>query len=219
MQALSKLPDWLYVFVNTANSIAVMNLQITGQYSSPVIAGMEDRKFASAYADGSADYLPFVPNPNLSTGFMSPFTVGSINEYRVEYDAELARRAYFKETPSRLTGIFAFESMEVCEAVSQRHGWPLSQVQRFKPENVLRAARVNMDIVSLARTAYRRASFTPESIDHLWRAYWSGADSYAMDLPTVDARGREQPSVGATWEWIIDGVLRQAGNAGLSTGS
>lgn len=199
--------------------MGVMNLQTTGQYSSPVIAGMEDRNFASAYADGSADYLPFVPNPNLSTGFMSPFTVGTINEYRVEYDAELARRAFFKEAPSRLTGIFAFESMEVCEAVSQRHGWPLSQVQRFKPENVLRAARVNMDIVSLARTAYRRASFTPESIDHLWRAYWSGADSYAMDLPTVDARGREQPSVGATWEWIIDGVLRQEGNVGLSTGS
>ncbi|HET9592612.1 MAG TPA: hypothetical protein VFP17_06830 [Solirubrobacterales bacterium] len=137
--------------------------------------------------------------------------MAAINAYRVEYDAELARRAHFKDASSRLTGIFAFGSMEVCEAVSQRHHWPLNQVQRFKPENVLRATRVNMDIVSLARTAYRRASFTPESIHHLWRSYWGGADGYMMDLPTVDGRGREQHSVGATWEWIIDGVLRQEG--------
>jgi hypothetical protein len=208
MQPSNQLPDWLYVFVNTANPIAVMNLEITGQYNSPVLAGLEDKKFAAAYEGGSADFLPFVPNPDLSTGFLSPFTTGSINGYRIEYDAELSRRAYFKHAPSRLTGIFAFESMETCEAVSRRYpGWPLSQVQRFKPMQVLCAARVNMEIVSLARLGYGRASFTPESIDHLWRAYWGGADSYELALPTVDAKGREQHSVGAIWEWIIDGTL------------
>jgi hypothetical protein len=28
-----------------------------------------------------------------------------------------------------------------------------------------------------------------------------------MDLPTVDAKGREVMSSGTTWEWIIDGSL------------
>ncbi|HXV05229.1 MAG TPA: hypothetical protein VFP23_04930 [Solirubrobacterales bacterium] len=190
-----------------------MNLQLTGRYSSPVLADLSNSTFAAAYRDGSADFLPFVPNPALSTSFLSPFIVGLTNDYNVEYNAELARRAHFKDAPSRFTGIFAFESMEVCETVSQRHNWRLGEVQRFKPLHVLRAARVNMEIVTLARRAYRRAGFSQEAIDHLWHAYWSGADSYQMDLPTVDARGREQPSVGAIWEWIIDGVLQHESKA------
>jgi hypothetical protein len=47
----------------------------------------------------------------------------------------------------------------------------------------------------------------PAGIERLWGAYWSGGDSYAMNLPSVDATQREDKSVGATWEWIIDGAL------------
>jgi hypothetical protein len=151
------LPDWVYVFVDPNNVMAVMNLKITGQYTSSALAAMEDERFASAYVDGSADFLPFVPNESASTGFMSPFVVSTINDYRVEYDAELTRRASFKDAPSRLSGIFAFDSIEACEEVSRRFGWHLEQVQRFRPTTVLRAARVNMEIVSLARFAYGRA--------------------------------------------------------------
>jgi hypothetical protein len=207
MDSVQELPNWVYVFVDPGNVMAAMNLQITGQYASSALAAMEDKSFASAYADGSADFLPFVPNESASTGFMSPFVVGTINSYRVEYDAELTRRAFFKNAPSRLSGIFAFESIEVCEDVSRRFGWPLEQVQRFRPTTVLRAARVNMEIVSLARFAYSRATFDPAGIERLWRTYWSGADSYAMYLPSVDARQREDRAVGAAWEWIIDGSL------------
>ena len=207
MDSIQVLPDWVYVFVDPGNVMAVMNLQITGQYTSSALAAMEDKRFASAYADGSADFLPFVPNGSASTGFMSPFVVGTINNYRVEYDAELTRRAFFKDAPSRLSGIFAFESIEVCKDVSRRFDWPLEQVQRFRPTTVLRAARVNMEIVSLARFAYSRAMVDSVGIERLWRAYWSGADNYAMNLPSVDARQREDRAVGATWEWIIDGSL------------
>ena len=181
-----------------------------------------DPDFAAAYVEGRADFLPFVPNPSVSTGFMSPFVVGTINGYRVEYDAELARRAYFKGAPSRLTGIYAFESMDGCRAVNARYGpsWPLDTVQRFKTENVLRATRVNMEIVSLARYAYGRAMLDAQSIEHLWRAYWSGEDDYTMDLPTVDAKGREVRSAGTTWEWIIDGsLLHESRVSGSKPGS
>jgi hypothetical protein len=200
-------PEWVYVFVDPNNVMAVMNLQITGQYTSSVLAALADPDFASGYAEGRADFLPFVPNASVSTHFLSPFVVGTINNYRVEYDAELARRAYFKDAPSRLTGIFAFESIDVCRAVSEKYGWSLVQVQRFKPINVVRATRVNMEIVSLARHAYARAMLDAQSVEHLWRAYWCGADDYAMDLPSVDAKQREDVSAGVVWEWIIDGAL------------
>lgn len=209
-----ELPDWLYVFVNRGNPAAVMNLEITGQYSSPVLAEFGNAEFAAAYSDGSADFLPFVPNPTKSLGFMSPYLLTAINGYRIEHDAELARRNYFKDAPSRLTGIFAFESQEDCARASQRFGWDLSTVQRFKPQTVLRATRVNMEIVSLARLAYARGSLDPAALDHLWRTYWSGADSLAVDLPTPDCRGREQVSVDATWEWIVDGSLLHENKVG-----
>jgi hypothetical protein len=45
--------------------------------------------------------------------------------------------------------------------------------------------------------------------DHLWRSYWTGADSYAVDLPTVNAKGRRQVTVGVLWELLIDGQLRR----------
>jgi hypothetical protein len=207
MADTNQLPDWFYVFVNQGNSRAVMNLDITGQYSSPVLAAMGEPEFAGAYADGSADFLPFVPNPHLSSGFMSPFVLTTINGYRIEYDAELARRAHFKDAPSRLTGIFGFESHADCEKVSARFGWDMGTMQKFKPQTVLRATRVNMEIVSLARFAYGRGALDATTIDALWRAYWGGADSIAFDLPSVDAKTREKHTADAIWEWIIDGSL------------
>ncbi|HTW41065.1 MAG TPA: hypothetical protein VMD79_01975 [Solirubrobacteraceae bacterium] len=203
------LPEWVYVFVSPHNPMAVMNLQITGRYTSPALGELQDPAFAASYANGTADFLPFVPNPSASIGFMSPFAVGTINGYRVEYDAELTRRAFFKNAPSRLTGIYAFDSLETCKAVNAEWGqsWPLNTVQRFKVESAWRTTRVNMEIVSLARHAYARAMLDQEGIERLWRAYWSGADNYSMDLPSVDAKQREVVSAGTTWEWIIDGVL------------
>lgn len=202
------IPDWVYVFVSPHCPMAVMNLKITGQYTSPVLAAMtSDPAFAEAYANGTADFLPFIPNGNASTGFLSPFVVSTTNLYRVEWDAEQTRRAFFKNAPSRLTGIYAFETIDDCRSAAAKHNWSLGEVQRFKLKDVLRATRVNMEIVSLARFAYSRAMLDQRSIEHLWRAYWSGEDDYAMNLPSVDATQREDKSAGTLWEWIIDGSL------------
>jgi hypothetical protein len=81
-----------------------------------------DSEFAAAYEEGRADFLPFVPNDKVSTGFLSPFTAGTINDYRVEWDAEVARKQCFSDAPSRLTAVFAFERWQDCERVSGRHG-------------------------------------------------------------------------------------------------
>ena len=198
--------------------MAVMNLQITGRFISPVFASMDvDSTYRAKYNDGTADFLPFTPNPAGLSGALSPFLMGTINGYRVEYDAELCRRQNFSQSPSRLTGIYAFQSLEDCQRASTAHHWDLGTVQRFKPENVLRATRVNMNIVSLARAAYSRAGLSQESTDHLWRSYWSSADTYSADLPNITATAREVITVDALWEWIIDGVLVHESRVG--TGS
>jgi hypothetical protein len=202
------VPEWVYVFVNPQSPMAVMNLRITGRYVSSALADVEiDPQFAAAYRDGTADFLPFVPNPSVSTSVISPFVAGVISDYRVEIDAELFRRRHFPQAPSRLTGVFALDDYATCQTVSATHNWNLGQVQRFKPQNVLRAARVNMDIVSLARTAYLRSAVDVALVEHLWTAYWSGADHCEVDLPSVDAMTRQICRVGVTWEWLIDGVL------------
>lgn len=114
-----------------------------------------------------------------------PFTTGTINGY----------------------GSLAFERWEDCERVSGRYGWPLEEVRRFSIAQVLRMHRVNMEIISLARTAYARAMPEADSLDHLWHSYWTGRPGYSMELPTVDGRGREIVSVDAIWELLIDGRL------------
>lgn len=200
----------VFVFINQANSTAVMNLEITGQFVSPVYAAMTDEPFRHAYASGSADFLPFTPNPDLSTWFMSPFTAGSLSSYHMEYDAELCRRAAFTHAPSRFTAVYAFDSMDACHEASRRYGWDISTVLPFEVMHVLRSVRVNMEIVSLARHAYATSMLDGQTKDHLWRSYWAGADSYAMDLPTVDAKGRRQVNVDALWELLIDGQLQRA---------
>lgn len=199
----------VFIFINQASSAAVMNLEITGQFVSPVYAAMADEAFRHAYASGTADFLPFTPNPNLSTGFMSPFTAGSLSNYCVEYDAELCRRAAFTYAPSRLTAVYAFDSMEACDEASRRYCWDLSTVVSFEVTHVLRSVRVNMEIVSLARHAYATSMLDAQTKDHLWRSYWGGGDSYAMDLPTVDAKGRHEVHVDALWELLVDGQLQR----------
>jgi hypothetical protein len=88
----------VYVFVNQASPLAVMNSRSRGRSCRPCTPPFEvDNEFAAAYEEGRADFLPFVPNDKASTGFLSPFTAGTINGYRVEWDAEVARKQRFSE--------------------------------------------------------------------------------------------------------------------------
>ena len=64
-----------------------------------------------------------------------------------------------------------------------------------------------MEIISLARLAYKRGALDEALLDHLWRSYWSGAPEFTIDVPAVDVRDREILRVDAIWELLIDGRL------------
>jgi hypothetical protein len=129
----------------------------------------------------------------------------------VEYDAEQTRLRCNPILPSRLSAIYAFGDYESCKQVSVKYpGWSLAEVERFRllPHLSNRVVRVNMEIVSLARVAYRSASWTAAQIEGFWRSYWSGGGSISVELP-VDGVHFERCDSGEIWEYLIEGALER----------
>ena len=100
---------------------------------------------------------------------LSMITWWAINDYMVEYDAELCRKYHYPQYPSRLSAIFAFGDYETCKEVDRKYDWDLSTVKKFRLniDNLTRVIKVNMEIVSLMRTAYIRGFFDDETKDDI----------------------------------------------------
>jgi hypothetical protein len=207
----AKYPDPFYIFVKQANFMTWHNFNL-GQFCSSAFAeATNDPTKVDDYLNGRLEVLPFVPNPAL-TGFVSRFANNVSTYYRVEWDAEHARRVHAPEAPSRLSAVYALGSYTDCQAVAQAYGWSLEQVETFRAVEhpLLRIRRVNMEIVRLARELYSVASWGPEDIDAIWSAYWNGADDLTLDVPVPPDR-RETSSSGCIWEYLIDGCVMKAG--------
>lgn len=226
---MATAPDEFFVFVNQASFWTRHNLGITGRFVSagfgaafpeevpagtvaqwgPGPSATPADQVRGAYLAGTLDYLPFAPN-TAYFGWPTPFVSGVTTDYRVEWDAEVARRAHFPAVPSRLSAIYAFGDMATCHEVSVKHGWNISEVQRFRlvPHEGNRAHRVNMEIVSLMRSAYRRGMWTPDQLDAIWRSYWSGGGALQLELP-IDGVRFEAVDSGEISEYLVEGVLER----------
>jgi len=233
----SQLPDEFFIFLNQNRFQAQSNWNLTGRLLSAAFMGafrslvpvgsvvsrstagqspktvransilQDDPFLIKQYVDGTLDYLPFIPNPSYF-GFASLFGVAATSEYQLEYDAEITRRELFPFAPSRLSAIFAFDTKETCQQVSDLYKWPIDQVQRVRllPHEHSRVLRVNMELVSLARLSYRGdGHLPPEHTRALWQSYWSGADSGSLSV-FVNGAHQMVPS-GCIWEYLIEGVL------------
>ncbi|MDI3324741.1 hypothetical protein QKW35_10170 [Pontibacterium granulatum] len=198
-------PDTFYIFVNQLNPITEHNFKHTKTFSSGAVASCMNEDFARKFVDGTARYLPYEPCEfdNLA---VSPYCLTAINDYRIEYDAEVYREKHHPLYPSRLSALYAFGSMEMCQLVSQRYGWQLDSVHKFRLKDwpLTRIAKVNMEHVSLARHAYKVSMM--QDIDRLWGGYWSGFDEIILELPSHDFT-RKQYSSGVIWEYLIEGVV------------
>lgn len=194
----SEHPDPFFIFVSQSSPTTWLNFNLNGAFFSTPATGSAD------------DFLPFVPNPNFA-GSLSPFLANVMTDYRLEWDAEHARRAHAPEAPSRLGAVFAFGSYADCQRVSQIHGWDLAQVERFRPALGVPIAvrRVNMEIVSLMRSAYTLAAWDAQSLDAIWSAYWRGEATITVDVPAPPPQLRQQATCNCIWEYLIDGRVEK----------
>lgn len=203
-----EIPSEFFIFVNQLSPMTYHNFNLIGQFSSGAFTTASfGPEFLQKYLNGSFRYLPYQPVP-MDAVALSPYFLTAINDYRIEYDAEVYRERYLPLYPSRLSAIYAFGDTATRDEVSRKYGWPLTQVHRFKlvdsPLN--RVAKVNMEIVSLARHAYKISAFQDPEL--LWTRYWSSAGNVTLELPTPDFQRREYDS-GIIWEYLIEGTVRR----------
>ena len=85
-----KIPDEFFVFVNFSSPIAAHNYKI-GAYTSGVCSTWCQEDTLAKYLDGSLNYLPFEPSERDPMA-VSHFCLTAINDYRIEYDAEIYRK-------------------------------------------------------------------------------------------------------------------------------
>lgn len=201
-------PDIFYIFVNQLNPMTEHNFQLTKTFTSGAAVSCLDETFLKKYLEGKVRYLPYEPCQKDILA-ISPYHVTAINDYRIEYDAEVYREKHHPLYPSRLSALYAFGDFETCRLVSEKYRWPLDTVHQFRLKDwpLTRIAKVNMEHVSLARHAYKVSM--PQDIDRLWRGYWSGFGEIIWELPDIGFK-RRQFNSGVVWEYLIEGVIEVA---------
>ena len=164
-------------------------------------------EFRKDYINGTATYLPF-ETAEPSCKALSIYTFGVINNYRIEYDAEQYRLAYCPLYPSRLSAVYAFGDYESCIAVNRKYGWNLSEIREFTlvPHPLTRIAKLNMEIVSLARQSYMNLPINRDLIHEIWKNYWSGNNDTRIEAYN-ETKCEVLAESGVIWEYLIEGFV------------
>ena len=199
-------PDEFFIFCDRYNPMTVHNLTFTKTFTSAAFTNCSfNREFLKEYLAGSVNYLPFLPAKS-DCDVLSPYCLTAMNDYRIEYDAEICRKKYYPKYPSRLSSVFAFGDYEICKIVTNKYRWDLTTVKKFNLiENPLtRVIKVNMEIVTLARYAYRISHSEEDELDNLWRHYWSGGGNIQKELPEPNFSRKKYDS-GEIFEYLIEG--------------
>jgi hypothetical protein len=204
-----EVPQEFFIFVDRTSMATRHNYDLTGGFTSRCAGLLASPTDVQKLDAGQIDLLPFKQNPD-QYPFLSPFVVKLTTELWIEYEAERLRKAEHPESPSRLSAIYAFGDETTCVEVASRHGWDLASVRRFvlASGTPYRAARVNMEVVSLMRTVFRLGSWQVEDSNHIWSHYWQGKDNLQVSTPEIEGfGGRRTWDSGVVWEWLIEGRL------------
>lgn len=202
-----EIPEVFFVFVNFNHFITKYSLDMTKGFTSGALGQISISNSLQKYMDGDIDYLPFIPNSNCDLMSPSMFNLNITSEYRIEYNCELYRRFNHKKFPSRLSATYAFGDFESCLKTSQKYGWDINTVRKFKlePTPLNRVVKVNMEIISTMRHAEHVSMIDQNNQNIIWNAYWTGCGDVQMELPT--ANGRRIFNSDIIWEYLIEGRL------------
>lgn len=83
-------------------------------------------------------------------------------------------------------------------------------MKKFKLINtppLTRVVKVNMEIISLARLAYRISSLNKETKEFIWKNYWSGSGNITTELPGVHSK-KDIYDSGEIYEYLIEGLVK-----------
>lgn len=211
------VPDYFYVFLEfngLVDEINKYNFELTKRIcSSGIMTISIENSRIQDFIDGNFDYLPYISSGK-RTGSFSSYILKVINDYNVEHNLEIYRKAVFPKYPSRLSGVFAFGDYETCDIVASKYSWNLKTVRKFRlvdlgPLNkAVKIIKVNMDIVSLLRGVLL-PSFSVKDQNILLDKYWSGAGDVQVDVPSMDLRTRNTLNSGVLYEYLIEGILEE----------
>lgn len=205
-------PTEFYIFISQSNLITKHNLEVSGSLSSGAFCSFLDTEFKEKYISGKAKYLPYIIDSSMDMRCINPFCLSTINNYRVEFDAEKFREINLPTYPSRLSAIFAFGDIDSCYHVMEKYkddNWDINTIKKFKlvGNQLNRVAKVNMEHVSLARLAYKNGMMSEGEKNKLWNGYWSSVGNISMEIPT-SITTREVFETGIIWEYLIDGTVK-----------
>ena len=165
-----------YVWVNPNDFMIQHNLGLVGSFcGGPIIPGI----------DGPEGLL-YIPNPNPKARecSVSPFHLGLIRDYQVEYNLESLRYHSFRHLPSRLQALFLLDSREDANRYRDAH-----------PDHVMgrilkRAETRGQYTYSIHDSAWIRFLRLPHSkdettINQCGNGYWSGAPITAGEFTSM----------------------------------
>ncbi len=209
-------PSEFYIFVSFNRLITAHNFISTKNFTSSAYEqALSNKEFRTKYLNGSARYLPFEPCINkLDCHISSPYFITAVNDYRVEYDAEVHREKHYSLYPSRLSAIYAFGDYQTCLDVANEHknGWKTDSIKKCTliEHELTRVVKVNMEIVSMARLAYYSV-LDQNTVSNMWDMYWQGQEGRAIDLPIASVtnprtRGECTPKP-QFFEYLIEGKV------------
>ena len=93
-----ELPETFYVFLHSNRMWHLKwNFRLTKTLTSASFSNtFFDLSKLGKYKSGTIDYTPFIPNPNLDMKSQSSFSQREVNEYQVDYNAEIYRKNHEK---------------------------------------------------------------------------------------------------------------------------
>lgn len=184
------IPNEFYIFLNFRDNILDQmnknNYINTKKLKSTGFNNVFIDEKREAFFNGDMNYLPLF-SKKLSTEFLSPFILNLDTkslQYNVEYNLELTREKFYKQYPSRFSGILAFGDQETCANVALAHNWDLNTVRKFKLINMrelnkyVKVGKFNMGIVSLLNSP----NISPYKQDELYYEYWNCSKSVNLDI-------------------------------------
>lgn len=160
---IAEIPRDFFVWIDPLNIIVRNNACLVGSFTGgPPLP-----------APDGVQGLPFIENPKYPVNSISPFHMGLINHFSVEYNLEQHRTWKFANFPSRFHALFLLPSLE--EAKKYREAHPdhvgnriLKQVRTSGPYTFSQHDASWIDFLRLPH------GMEDETIADCNDAYWSG---------------------------------------------